>query len=99
MGGIGFGKGTLILDHVLRFGALGFGFGFDGVEFEVGEDRLGAFDDGFREACQAGDLDAVALVGGTGEDLVEEDNFLVPLSNGDVVVGDAGLKVDLFAKT
>ena len=54
--------------------------------FELLEDFLGAVDDVFGEAGEAGDLDAVALFGGAGEDLVEEDDLMVPLLHGDVVV-------------
>ena len=41
---VGFRQG--VLDGVFGFGALGFGLGFDRVEFEVGEDGFRAFDDG-----------------------------------------------------
>lgn len=78
---------------VFGLGALFLRFGFHGVEFEVGEDGFGALDDDFREAGEAGDLDAVAFVGGSGEDLVEEDDFLVPFPNGDVVVGDGAFGI------
>jgi hypothetical protein len=47
--------------------------------FELVEDFFGAGDDVFGEAGEAGDLDAVAFFGGAGEDLVEEDDLLVPL--------------------
>ncbi len=47
--------------------------------FELLEDFLGAVDDVFGEA---GDLDAIAFFGGTGEDLVEEDDLMVPLPHG-----------------
>ena len=33
-------------------------------------------------------MDAVGFVGGAGEDLVEEDDLLVPLADGDVAVHD-----------
>lgn len=85
---VGFREVVLVLYHVLRLWALFLLLGFHGVKFEVGEDGLGALDDDFRKAGETGDLDAVALVRGTGEDLVEEDDLLVPFSNGDVVVGD-----------
>ena len=59
--------------------------------FELLEDFLGAVDDVFGEA---GDLDAVAFFGAAGEDLAEEDDLLVPLLHGDVVVlhGAAALR-------
>ena len=58
------------------------------------EDLLGAGDDVFGEAGEAGDLDAVAFFGAAGEDLAEEDDLLVPLLHGDVVVlhGRAALR-------
>ena len=93
LGSIGFGEIVLILDHVLRLRPLFLRFGFHGVEFEVAQDGLGALDDDFRQTRQAGDLDAVGFVGGSGEDLVEEDDLLIPLSHGDVVVGDGALGV------
>jgi hypothetical protein len=37
-----------------------------------------------------GDVDAVALVGGTRDDLVEEDDLVVPFFDGDVKVSHAG---------
>ena len=62
--------------------------------FELLEDFLGAVDDVFGEAGESGDLDAVAFFGAAGEDLAEEDDLLVPLLHGDVVVlhGAAALR-------
>ena len=54
----------------------------------MAEDFGGAGDDGLGEAGEAGDLDAVAFVGGAGLDFAEEDDVLVPLADGDVVVFD-----------
>ena len=42
--------------------------------FEVGEYLVGAEDDFFGEAGEAGDVDAVAFVGGAGGDAAEEDD-------------------------
>ena len=50
------------------------------------EDVFGSINDGWREAGEAGYLDAVRLVSGAGEDLTEEDDVIVPFSDGDVVV-------------
>ena len=43
-----------------------------------------------RQAGEARDLDAVALVGAAGDDLAQEDDLLVPFAHGDVVVAHAG---------
>ncbi len=42
------------------------------VAFEFGEDGFGAVDDTQGEAGEAGDLDAVAAVGGAGDDAADE---------------------------
>jgi hypothetical protein len=76
------------MSGVFGFGSALLGVGFGGVEFEVTQDAFGALDDGFWEAGEAGDLDAVTLVGGTVEDLAEEDDLFVQLADGDVVVGE-----------
>src|SRR5690606_8946510 len=55
--------------------------------------RLGTLDNGFWQTRQPGDLNAVALVRSAGEDLVKEDDFLIPFPNSDVVVGDGCLGV------
>lgn len=62
--------------------------------FELLEDFFGSRDDVFGEAGESGDLDAVAFFGAAGEDLAEEDDLLVPLLDGDVVVlhGTAALR-------
>lgn len=62
--------------------------------FELLEDFFGAGDDVFGEAGKSRDLDAVAFFGAAGEDLAEEDDLLVPLLHGDVVVlhGAAALR-------
>ena len=62
--------------------------------FELLEDFFGSRDDVFGEAGESGDLDAVAFFGAAGEDLAEEDDLLVPLLHGDVVVlhGAAALR-------
>jgi len=57
----------------------------------VAEDFLGAVEDGFWEAGESCDLDAVGFIGWAGEDLAEEDNVFVPLSHGDVEVSDGVL--------
>ena len=54
--------------------------------FELLEDFFGSRDDVFGEAGESRDLDAVAFFGAAGEDLAEEDDLLVPLLHGDVVV-------------
>ena len=91
LGGVRSWKRGLV--GIFGFGALGFGLGFDGVEFEVGEDRFGALHDDFWQTGEARDLDAVGFVGSAGENLVEEDDFLIPLADGDIVVGDGALGI------
>ena len=58
--------------------------------FEPGEDFFGAVVHAAGDAGELGDVDAVALVGGAGDDLMEEDDLVLPFFDGDVVVGDAG---------
>ena len=85
MGGAGvFGFGVFGFFGMRLFGALG-------VEFEVTEDFGGAGDDGLGQAGEAGDLDAVALVGGARLNFAEEDDVFVPFADGDVVVFDGFL--------
>ena len=60
-----------------------------GVEvfvLQLGEDFLGPFDHFARHAGQPGDVDAVALVGGTGHDLVQKDHLVLPFAHGHVQV-------------
>ena len=65
--GICVGKVRGFAPGIFSFGfALGFGTG--GVHFEVREDVFGAVDDSGWESSEASDLDAVGLIGGTGED-------------------------------
>ena len=73
---------------VLGLGCFSFDSGLEEFISRWLEDGFGAVEDGFGEAGEAGDLDAVGFVGGAGEDFVEEDDFLVPLADGDVEVGD-----------
>ena len=63
------------------------------LAFEVGEDFLGAVEDLGGDAGQAGDVDAVALVGASGDDLVQEDDVAFLFADGDVGVFEAGLGV------
>ena len=78
---------------VLGLGVFGLGGGVGSfwalrIEFEVAEDLGGAGDDGLGESGEAGDLDAVAFVGGARLDFAEEDDVFVPFADGDVVVFD-----------
>ena len=57
---------------------------------ELAQDLLRPGDDGTGQAGEAGDVDAVGVVGGAGDDVVEEDDFLALLGDGDVVVDDGG---------
>ena len=66
--------------------AFGREFGF----LEITEDGFGAFDDGFRDAGEAGDLDAVALIRPAFDDFSEEDDLVVPFADSDIEVADAG---------
>lgn len=45
-----------------------------------------AREDGLGKACESGDLDAVGFVCCAGQDFVEEDDFLVPLTHRDVAI-------------
>lgn len=54
--------------------------------FKMIEDGLRPTDDVLGKACESGDLDAVAAVGGTGDDLAEKDDLFVPLTDGHIVV-------------
>lgn len=66
-------------------------FGLDGfVFFEIGEDILGATDDGIGHACKAGDMDAVALVCSAWDNASEEDNGVALFTDLHGVVADAG---------
>jgi len=56
---------------------------------EVAQDGLGTLDNRLWHACQARDVDAVALVRATLDDLVQEHDLLVPLADGDVEVAQA----------
>ena len=58
--------------------------------FEPGEDFAGPFVDAARHAGELGDVDAVALVGRAGDDLVQEHDLVLPLLHGDVEVPHAG---------
>ena len=60
------------------------------LALEAGEDDVGAVDDGGGEAGEAGDVDAVALVGGAGDDAAEEDDGVALFADLDGVVFDAG---------
>ena len=64
--------------------------GFADVDDELGHEIFGAGDDAARDAGEAGDVDAVGFVGLAGGDAVHEDDFVLPLADEDVVVGDGG---------
>ena len=92
MGSVGWGFfedgfGFLFAGLFLLCLGLGFSFGFLGwfvdAGFELVEDGFGSVDDGVGEAGEAGDLDAVGTVGGTFDDLAEEDDFVVVFFDGD----------------
>ena len=84
------GEGSELVGAFVFFGEGGFAFGGEFGVFEIGQDFAGAFEDGFGEAGEARDLDAVALVGGAGDDFAEEDDVVVPFADRDVAVGHAG---------
>src|SRR5208282_5338863 len=57
------------------------------------KDFAGALDDAAREAGEASDFDAVALIGAAGFDAAEENNFVGRLFDGDVNVLHAGEEI------
>ena len=57
--------------------------------FELGQDLLGPLVHGPRHAGQPGDVNAVALVGRAGHDLVQEHDVVLPLLHGHVQVPHA----------
>ena len=65
------GDGDFLLRLGLRDGGEGDG---DVVGLELGEDRLGAVDDGEGQTRETCDLDAVAAVGSTGDDAANADD-------------------------
>lgn len=54
------------------------------------QNHLGAVDDGDRQTGEAGDLDAVAAVGGAGDHSADEDDFVVPLFYRHREIAEAG---------
>ena len=52
--------------------------------FELCQNLLRAFQHFARHARQSGDVDAVTFVGRAVDDLVQEDNVVLPLAHGDV---------------
>ena len=82
-------QGTARLDLADRAGG---GAGVGAVLlFEEGEDLAGPFEHRGRDAGQARDVDAVALVGAAGDDPVEEDDLPLALADGDVGVAEPRL--------
>lgn len=74
---LGFGGVDLdFLARACRGGGEGDGV-IVGLEFP--ENFARAIDDCRREAGEAGNLNSVAAVGGAGDDLADEDDFVVPL--------------------
>lgn len=69
------GVGHMLGPRVLRLGAALFGVGLGAVHFQVGENVLGAGDDGLGQVGEACDLDAVGFVGGAFDDLAQEDDL------------------------
>lgn len=67
--------------------------GFDGALLvgllEVLEDGFGAGDDGSGEAGEASDVNAVGAVGTTSDDFVHEDDGVLVLADGNIVIDDA----------
>jgi hypothetical protein len=55
---------------------------------EVEEDLPGPVDDGPGDTGQLGDMDAVALVGGAGDDLAQKNDLVLPFPDRDVIVPD-----------
>lgn len=86
---MGFGG---FFDGDFAFGAGGGGVEGDGrvVGFELFQDLFGPVDDRLRDAGEAGDLDSVAAVGGAGDHLADEDDFVVPFFDRHREVAEAG---------
>ena len=86
-----FGKEQrLHVDHRLAAATAGAGqFAIQMMRFQLIEDLPGPIEHLGRHAGQAGDVDAVALVGAAGGDLVQEDNLLVPFAHQHVVIAQA----------
>ena len=71
-------------------GDLRFAVGVELGQLQVAQNLLGARDDLRRQPGQPRDLDAVTLVRAALDDLAQEDDLVVPLAHGDVVILDAG---------
>ena len=54
----------------------------------MGKNFFGAIKDFFWQAGEAGDLDAITLIGATGDDFAQENDLLVPFADGDVQIAD-----------
>ena len=80
-------------------GAGGEGFGeFVLRLFMFFQDFAGAFDDGFGEAGEAGDFDAVAFVGAAGFNAAKEDDFVGSFLDADVNIFDGRQKIGEFGE-
>src|SRR5260370_1037486 len=58
--------------------------------FQFSENLFAAVEDFGGDAGQAGHVDAIALVGAAGGDLVQEDNVVLPFADQDIIVAQAG---------
>ena len=61
--------------------------------FQLGQHFAGPLQHLAGHAGQPGDVDAVALVGAAGGDLVQEDDLVLPLADQHVVVAQAGQRL------
>ena len=84
------GEGAEFVGPRAFFGQGGFAFGGQFGIFEVGQDFPCSLEDGLGETGQPRNLDAVALVGGAGDDFAEEDDVVVPFADCDVAISHTG---------
>src|SRR5205823_6854332 len=66
--------------------------------FVLGEYLAGALDDLIRQACQLGDFNSVAAVGGAGLHFSEEHDAAASLLDGDMVILHAGEPLGEFGQ-
>src|SRR5436190_7601632 len=69
-------------------------FGF----LEVAQDSFGAFDDGFRNTGQSRDLDAVAFVRAAFDNFAQENDLIIPFTDGDIEVANTRQASGEFSK-
>ncbi len=70
--------------HLVVLWAAAGGFLADVVDGELAEEFFGTGEDGFGDAGQTRDVDAVAAVGAAFDDSVQENHLVLPFSYGDI---------------